>query len=110
MPNETFPADDVPGNLTRAALSDLDHILEISRTRWPGTYQSFRDTLLNHFRRIEDGASLGHVRDDVKIGVIVKFIAVHPSQYIIAYDEEERVVLAILPGKRDLPKLFAAKR
>ena len=110
MPHEMFPADYVPGNLTRAALSDLDRILEISRAKWPGTYQSFRNTLLNHFRRIEDGTSLGHVRDDVKTRTIVKFIAVHPSQYIIAYDEQQRIVLAILHGKRDFPKLFAAKR
>jgi plasmid stabilization system protein ParE len=110
MPGGTFPADFVPRNLTSAALSDLDRILEISRTQWPGTYQSFRDTLLNHFRRIENGVSLGHVRGDVKIAAKVKFIAVHPSQYIIVYDEQQRIVLAILHGKRDFPKLFAVQR
>jgi len=110
MPQGMFPADYVPRNLTSAALSDLDRILEISRTQWPGSYQSFRNTLLNHFRRIEEGVSLGHVRDDVKPAALVKFIAVHPSQYIIAYDEQQRLVLGILHGKRDFPKLFAAKR
>ncbi len=40
----------------------------------------------------------------IKTKANVKFVAV--DRYVVAYDETAKIVLTILHGRRDLPKLF----
>ena len=93
------------GNLSSRARRDLEAVLrESARTFGRAKAQDTRAEILERCRQIADGDGLGHVRDDLSTRRALRFWTVPP--FAIVYDARTCLVIRILHGRRDIPRLL----
>ena len=96
---------DLPGNLSRQAVSDLVEILRYSaRTFGPVVARRSRERLLACLVSIERGHAMGHRREDVRPRRPTVFLNEDP--WVICFNPNTRHVYRILHAARDFPAVF----
>jgi plasmid stabilization system protein ParE len=97
--------EDLPGNLSQQAVSDLIGILRRSAREF-GTMvaRRSRDRLLIQVKAIENGTAVGHERRDVRPRRPTQFLNEDP--WVICFNPSTRQVYRILHGARDFPAIL----
>jgi plasmid stabilization system protein ParE len=94
-----------PRNLTQRAFDDYSRIVRHSLSTFgPITASRTSEKLLARCRQIEDGTAPGRRHPDIPFKGPIRYLALSP--FLIFYDDQTRVAVRILDGRRDLPTLF----
>ena len=99
----------VPQNLAEAALEDFAKIINGSRDYGAHTTKTLQTQLLARFEAVAEGRAIGHVRSDATFDPDVRFINLLRFPFVIVYDQQSRIVLRIIHGRRDFRALILDK-
>lgn len=93
------------GNLTRTALAEFRAIMRQSRDYGPQTARATQLSFIAVFDAVAEGRALGHIRSDVTIGSNFRFISVKRTSFVVVYDQDRKLVVRIVHGRRDFRTL-----
>ncbi len=95
-----------PRNLTQRAFDDYTGIVRRSLSAFgPATASRTSEKLLARCRQVEDGTAVGRRHPNIPFKGPIRYLTVSP--FLTFYDDQARVVVRIVDGRRDLPALFA---